>query len=64
MPHILIIAAAEAAALAGYKLLKREMGRVGRSLGELREAEARAPVRSGTLVRGADGVYRPVDRQG
>ena len=62
MPHVFVIAAVGAAALAGYKLVKREMARVGRTVGELREAEVRAPVSRGTLVRGADGVYRPADR--
>ena len=63
MPQIVIIAAFGAAALAGYRLVKREMARVERSLKPLREAEARTPADRGALVRGADGVYRPAGRQ-
>ncbi len=61
MPQFLLLAAAGALALGGYRLMKQEMRRVGRSLDAVREAEAKALQRRGTLVRGADGVYRPLE---
>lgn len=65
MPHVFVIAAVGATALAGYKLVRREMKRVGEKLTELREkAPEPAPVVERTLVRGPDGVYRPSDRRG
>jgi hypothetical protein len=57
MPQLFVIAAAAAAAYAGWRLLKREMARVERRLDAARDrSEAAAP----TLERDpATGVYRP-----
>ncbi len=57
MPQFLLVAAAGAAAYAAYRVVRREMIRVGERL-----AEVRVPREIGeapSLVRGADGVYRP-----
>ncbi|MEJ1157795.1 hypothetical protein [Prosthecomicrobium sp. N25] len=59
MPQVFVIAAVGAAALAGYKFVKREMDRVEKALKATRSEPVKAPVEAGTLVRGADGVYRP-----
>lgn len=61
MPQFLLLAAAGAAVVAGYKLLRREMDRVGATLAEARAV--REPVEAGRLVRGDDGVYRPDHRR-
>lgn len=57
MPQVLLIAAAGVAAYTAYRVLRREMGRVGERL-----AGTRVPVDIGEpkrLVRDADGVFRP-----
>ena len=57
MPQVLLVAAAGLAAVAAYRFVRREMGRVSERL-----AEVRVPVdidRPKRLVRDADGVYRP-----
>jgi hypothetical protein len=59
MPQVFIIAAMGAAALAGYKLVRREMRRVEQALRETAPEPVKAPVERGTLERGTDGVYRP-----
>lgn len=57
MPQVLLIAAAGVAAYTAYRVLRREMGRVGERLAGTRvPAEVSEPKR---LVRDADGVFRP-----
>lgn len=57
MPQVLLVAAAGMAAYTAYRFLRREMGRVGERLAEIRVPN---DYEVGTrLVRGADGVYRP-----
>lgn len=59
MPHIVLSAVVGLTAYAAYRLLAAEIGRVGRLLAKPRaKTDARA-LGGGTLVRGADGVYRP-----
>lgn len=60
MPQFLVFAIAGAAVVAGYKVLRREMARVGEVLAEARAVPE--PVEAGRLVRGEDGVYRPEPR--
>lgn len=60
MPQVFIVAAAGAALLAGYKLVKREMKRVERAMREVAPRETAAPTDGGRLERGEDGIYRPV----
>jgi hypothetical protein len=62
MPQVIVFAAIGAAAIAGWKLVKREMARAEAQLraAEFGERQVLVPVR--TLVRGPDGVYRPSDR--
>jgi hypothetical protein len=62
MPHFIVLGVAAAAAYAGWKFLKREMGRVEGHLAEVR-ADQRQPAR---VERGqrlerdpSTGVYRP-----
>jgi hypothetical protein len=57
MPQFLLVAAAGAAAYAAYRMVRREMIRVGGRLAEVRVS--REPTQPAHLVRGADGVYRP-----
>jgi uncharacterized OsmC-like protein len=57
MPQFVLVAAAGAAAYAAYRMLRREMGRVAERLAEVRVPMERDEPTS--LVRGADGVYRP-----
>lgn len=57
MPQVLLVAAAGLAAVAAYRLVRREMGRVAGRLAEVRvPVDPDLPKR---LVRDADGVYRP-----
>lgn len=57
MPQVILIAAAGMAVYAGYRVLRREMGRVAERLAEVRVPQDHdLPKR---LVRDADGVYRP-----
>lgn len=56
MPQLFLLGLVGAAALFGYKQMKRDAERVAK-----RNREAEAELRSGaqgTLVRGEDGVYR------
>lgn len=57
MPQAVLLAAVGIVAVVAYRLIRREMQRVGVTLAEIRTPPAILP---GTrLVRGADGVYRP-----
>ena len=60
MSRLLFLAAIGVVLTAAFRLMRREMSRVGDTL-----AEVRVPSRTGDasrLVRGPDGVYRPADR--
>ena len=56
MPQLLLLGLAGAAALIGYKQMKRDAERVAER-NRRSEAEMRTGAQ-GTLVRGEDGVYR------
>lgn len=62
MPHVFVIAAVGAAALAGYRFVRREMRRVEDVLSAKPAEPEPLRVIEGDLVRGADGVYRPRQR--
>jgi hypothetical protein len=62
VPQLIIIAAAGVAAMAGYRFLRREMARVEDALSRVRAQEEPVRVKSATLERGPDGIYRPIQR--
>jgi hypothetical protein len=60
MPQSLVYAAVGVAAFAAWRLVRRQMDRVGATLSEIRVSAD--PEIGARLVRGADGIYRPERR--
>lgn len=58
LPKLIIFALIGGAAWYGYRVIKREMGRVGE---ELDAADKEKKIKDITLEADDDGVYRPKD---